>query len=237
MQPGPRVIQSTLRGEKLTPTAGGLIANKDGQNIIIKPLRNQQRLITTPQPNTRHWLNAKVQRFEQQKALDATLATITFEARQFNILRLDDHINLLAESVGISKAVAAEVIIQALNQKNEDFFAQIQFGKLTFQHQETREFYGAKKIVCLTNISSDKIAHAINGETSYHNLNNIHERVTGWARQTGNNPDEAIRRQKDDVKQEFYQQIKKGIVFLENITKNLDQFPLELRTAVCEQCA
>lgn len=202
----------------------------------LRPLRCSDYCLTDPLPNTLNWLKVIINKQDDEShAIECIRNAIIFEANQFNILRLDDHIadlKALLEKINPdieykSSDIATKVIdiIKALHENSTISLEKIQCAQLCSFYTEIIQFF--KEYPCLQTVTflSDRMPFVIPHACALEFIAEI-ERC-------------GLKEFDDNVLQEIVLKIEKGLDFIlgiENLGTQEHNFEIKMNSDQFKCC-
>jgi hypothetical protein len=167
---GPKVVQGIINPLLLQHDSRVRIMFKDG--ISVTHVKRGT--------NTFNWLGVPVKKFSDlETAMQTVMAAIDFEAEKFGVVRLDDHVQHLAQSTTLfsSDEQAATVLLVHIKTNNVDF-SKVNIIQLTYRYPLTQQFCAQGELFNKTYTSPNNkyFSHLVAYATRYIYYSRLKER-------------------------------------------------------------
>ncbi len=144
--------------------------------IDFEPMRSRVRELTQPSGNTQNWLKVFLREIEDPElCISIILDRIKFEAKHFRILRLDDHLEQMAISMGIEKKSAefSSLVKRILDAIDPEIIKNVVVAQVTFSNPETIDFCHQNRLSTILNLQPAEFIQAVACMTQFHHTYNI----------------------------------------------------------------
>ncbi len=145
-----------------------------GIEVDFEPMRSRVRELTCPQENDQNWLKVLVTKIDDGvQCRNIIIERIKFEARHFKILRLDDHLEHMAESMHISASSAtfhenASFLLKEISKLD---LQNVDLAQITFAFSETIKFCQANHLNSILNIKPAEFCMVVKQMTQFDSIN------------------------------------------------------------------